>query len=94
MNPMKLNHPSAGESDSAETQGRGDSPRADLGRLVYYQRDSWAPPLSGLNPDWRILPLAEICPAEDCGLAVVFVDQLERLGESRNAAIRDHRARL
>ncbi|MGZ8446053.1 MAG: hypothetical protein ACXWXZ_21880, partial [Candidatus Binatia bacterium] len=67
MNPMKLNHPSAGEFASAETQGRGDSPRADLGRQIYYQRDGWAAVLSGLDPDWQILPLAESCPAEDCG---------------------------
>jgi HD-GYP domain-containing protein (c-di-GMP phosphodiesterase class II) len=91
---MKFNHPSAGESASAETQGRGDSHRADLGRQIYYQRDDWAASLSGLDPDWQIMPLAESCPAEDCGLAVVFVDQLERLGESWSGAIRDHRARL
>lgn len=91
---MKLNDPSAGECDAAKAQGRGDFPQADLEWLVYYQRDGWAPSLSGLDPDWRILPLAENCPAENCGLAVVFVDRLESLGESWCAAIRDHRVRL
>lgn len=91
---MKLNDPSVGECDAAKTQGRGDFPQSNLGRQVYYQRDGWAVSLSGLDPDWRVVPLAESCPAEDCALAVVVVDQLELLGESWRAATRDHRANL
>ncbi|MDP9129225.1 MAG: hypothetical protein M3N35_02475, partial [Candidatus Binatota bacterium] len=91
---MKLNDPSAGESDLAKTQGRGEFPQADLGRQIFYQRDNWAPSLSGLDPHWRILPLAENCPAGEGGLAVALIDRLELLNESWRAAIRDHRARL
>lgn len=91
---MKLNDPPARESDAAKTQSGGDFLQADPGRQVYYQCDGWAPSLAGLDPDWRILPLAESCPPGEGVLAVAFVDRLELLSESWSAAIREHRVRL
>ena len=91
---MKPNDPPARASDAAQTQSGGDSLQADLGRQVYYQCDGWAPSLTGLDPHWRILPLAENCPALEGGLAVALVDRLELLNESWSAAIREHRVRL
>ncbi len=91
---MKLNDPFVRESDAAQTQSGGDFLQAELGRQVYYQCEGWATSLSGLDPHWRILPLAENCPALEGGLAVALVDRLELLNESWSAAIREHRVRL
>jgi len=77
-----------------QTRLGGDSPQADLARQVYYQCDEWAPSLSGLDPHWRIAPLAEHCPAGEGGLAVALVNRLALLNQSWSAAIREHRVRL
>ena len=90
-----MDHSSLGDREALNNQtGWELFARTDSELQVYAQREAWAATLDAIDERWRVQALPEHYPGEAGGLAVLFADRPEILGESWTAAIRDDRVRL